>query len=70
MLEELLDIPRIYGQLIGSVVFVAYVALGGLLAIVWTNVVQFILMMGSLFFVLPGIYRMAGSWNHVMTQVE
>ena len=42
ILERLLDIPFFWGMLVGTVIFVFYVAVGGLLAVVWTNIVQFV----------------------------
>ncbi len=38
ILERLLGIPFLWGLVIGSLIFVSYVALGGLMAVVWTSI--------------------------------
>jgi Na+/proline symporter len=70
ILESLLDIPFLWGVLLGTVIFVFYVALGGLLAIVWTNIAQFIFMWVGLLILLPPLLERIGGWTSVMTSVE
>ena len=57
ILETLLDVPLLWGLVIGTVIFVAYVALGGLLAVVWTNIAQFAFMWLGLLILAPFVYR-------------
>ena len=53
ILERLLEIPFLWGLALGSLIFVAYVALGGLLAVVWTNIAQFFFMWAGLLLIAP-----------------
>ena len=70
VLERLLGMPLVWGQLLGTILFVSYVALGGLLAVVWTNLAQLILMWLGMFVVAVGVYRLAGGWVEVLVAVE
>ena len=70
ILESLLDIPFLWGLALGSVIFVGYVALGGLLAVVWTNIAQFFFMWGGLLLIAPVLVQEVGGWTAVMQQVE
>lgn len=70
ILETLLDIPFLWGLAAGTLIFVGYVALGGLLAIVWTNVAQFFFMWIGLLVLAPAVYREVGGWTEVLTAVE
>ena len=70
ILEKLLGIPFFWGLVLGTVIFVFYVALGGLLAIVWTNIAQFLFMWMGLLFLAPYVYEMAGGWFEVLEKVE
>ena len=70
ILESLLDVPFFWGLVIGSVIFVGYVALGGLLAVVWTNIAQFIFMWLGLAILAPYVYQEVGGWYSVLEQVE
>ncbi|MBU05672.1 MAG: hypothetical protein CL877_06945 [Dehalococcoidales bacterium] len=70
ILERLLEIPFFWGLVLGTVLFVAYVALGGLLAVVWTNIAQFLFMWAGLIIIMPAVYEAVGGWTAVMTQVE
>lgn len=70
ILERLLDIPFFWGLVIGTVIFVSYVALGGLLAVVWTSIAQFLFMWVGLLILAPFVYRMAGGWFDVLENVE
>ena len=70
ILETLLDVPLFWGLVIGTVIFVAYVALGGLLAVVWTNIAQFAFMWLGLLILAPFVYREVGGWFSVIEQVE
>ena len=70
ILERLLGIDVLWGQLLGTVIFVSYVALGGLLAIVWTNAAQFLMMWLGLIVVAVGVSSAAGGWFEVLRAVE
>ena len=70
ILESLLQVPFFWGLVIGSFIFVGYVALGGLLAVVWTNIAQFIFMWVGLIILAPYLYREVGGWFSVLEQVE
>lgn len=70
ILERILDVPFFWGLVLGTVLFVAYVALGGLLAVVWTNIAQFLFMWVGLIIIMPAVYDAVGGWTSVMTQVE
>ncbi len=70
ILERLLDISFMSALILGTVIFVAYVAMGGLLAVVWTNIAQFFFMWIGLFILVPYVYDAVGGWTSVLTQVE
>ena len=70
ILEKLLGIPFFWGLVLGTAIFVFYVALGGLLAVVWTNIAQFFFMWIGLMFLAPHVYEMAGGWFEVLEKVE
>jgi sodium/proline symporter len=70
ILETLLEVPFLWGLVIGTLIFVAYVALGGLLAVVWTNIAQFVFMWLGLLILAPFVYREVGGWFSVIEQVE
>ena len=60
ILERLIGVPFFWGMLIGTVVFVFYVAIGGLLAVVWTNIAQFVFMWLGLLLMGPLRLRAGG----------
>ena len=70
ILERLLGIGFLTALVLGTVIFVAYVALGGLLAVVWTNIAQFIFMWVGLLILVPYVYEAVGGWSSVLQQVE
>ncbi|MEM7467906.1 MAG: hypothetical protein AAF387_13615, partial [Pseudomonadota bacterium] len=70
VLESLLSIPFFWGLVLGTLIFVAYVALGGLLAIVWTNIAQFIFVWVGLVILAPAIYEHIGGWYDMLEKVE
>ena len=70
ILESLLGFDFITSLAIGTVIFVAYVTMGGLLAVVWTNVAQFLFMWVGLFILVPYVYDAVGGWTAVLQQVE
>jgi Na+/proline symporter len=70
ILEQLLGFSFIASLMVGTVIFVAYVAMGGLLAVVWTNVAQFLFMWIGLLILVPFVYDAVGGWSSVLQQVE
>lgn len=70
VLEQLLGTGFRTSLVIGTVIFVAYVALGGLLAVVWTNIAQFLFMWVGLLILVPYVYEAAGGWTTVLQKVE
>jgi len=70
VMERLLGLEFWVGQLVGTAIFVAYVALGGLSAVVWTNVVQLALMWIGLLVLAPAAYQAVGGFSSVMARVE
>jgi len=70
VLEQLLGIPFFWGMFVGTIIFVFYVAMGGLLAVVWTNIVQFVFMWLGLLLMAPYVYERVGGWYDVIDKVE
>ncbi|MEM9529739.1 MAG: sodium:solute symporter family protein [Pseudomonadota bacterium] len=70
ILEQLLGLDFMVCLVIGTLIFVGYVALGGLLAVVWTNVAQFIFMWVGLLILVPFVLEAVGGWTSVLTKVE
>ena len=70
ILERLLGIGFMTALVLGTIIFVVYVALGGLLAVVWTNIAQFIFMWVGLLILVPYVYEAVGGWHSVLEQVE
>ncbi|MGH9334961.1 MAG: sodium:solute symporter family protein, partial [Vicinamibacteria bacterium] len=70
VLEKLLGLESWLGQLLGTVVLVICVALGGLLAVVWTNVLQIALMWIGLLVLAPAVHRAVGDFPSLLAKVE
>lgn len=70
VLERLLGFEFMTCLILGTIIFVVYVALGGLLAVVWTNIAQFLFMWVGLLILVPFVYDAVGGWSSVLTQVE
>jgi sodium/proline symporter len=70
ILERLLGFEFFTCLIVGTIIFVAYVAMGGLLAVVWTNIAQFLFMWVGLLVLLPYVYDAVGGWQSVLEQVE
>ena len=56
--------------LIGAAIFIFYTVLGGLLAVVWTNIAQFVFMWVGLVILLPVAFNSVGGWYAVLDKVE
>ena len=70
ILERLLGLEFMSSLVLGTIIFVVYVALGGLLAVVWTNIAQFLFMWAGLLILVPYVYDAVGGWSSVLEQVE
>ena len=70
ILEQLLGLEFMTCLILGTVIFVSYVALGGLLAVVWTNIAQFVFMWVGLLILVPFVYDAVGGWSSVLQAVE
>ncbi|MBT8079407.1 MAG: sodium:solute symporter family protein [Gammaproteobacteria bacterium] len=70
ILERLLGLEFFTCLVVGTIIFVAYVAMGGLLAVVWTNIAQFLFMWVGLLILVPFVYEAAGGWFTVLEKVE
>src|SRR5713226_8819901 len=68
LLERLLGIPFVAGMALGAGIFIFFVTLGGLLAVVWTDIFLFILMWAGLIAILPAVRAAAGGLTSVLTQ--
>lgn len=70
LLEQLLGIPFVVGMALGTGIFVLFVTLGGLLAVVWTDIFLFTLMWAGLIAILPAVKAAAGGLTTVLTHVD
>ncbi len=70
ILERLLGFEFFTCLIVGTLIFVSYVAMGGLLAVVWTNIAQFLFMWVGLLILVPFVYDAVGGWHSVLEQVE
>lgn len=70
ILERLLGLDFMLCLVLGTAIFVLYVALGGLLAVVWTNIAQFLFMWFGLLIMVPFVYDAVGGWSSVLASVE
>ncbi|MGJ0845647.1 sodium:solute symporter family protein [Tissierella praeacuta] len=70
ILEGLLGISFEWSMIIGTVIFIAYVAAGGLLAVVWTNIIQALFMWAGLIVLMPKLWAATGGWTNVFVQVD
>jgi Na+/proline symporter len=70
ILEALLGIPFAPAMALGTALFVFYVAMGGMLAVIWTNIAQFVFMWIGLLIVMPSVYAAAGGFTTAMARVE
>lgn len=70
ILESLVGFPIIWGKLIGTLIFIAYVAMGGLLAVIWTNIAQFFLMWAGVLMLIPHLHSKVGGWSDVLSKAE
>lgn len=70
ILEGLLGIPFAPAMVFGTALFVFYVALGGMLAVIWTNIAQFVFMWVGLLIVLPHALQATGGWTAALERAD
>jgi Na+/proline symporter len=70
LLERLLGIPFVTGMALGTGIFISFVTLGGLLAVVWTDIFLFVLMWAGLIAILPAVHAAVGGFSDVLTRVD
>jgi sodium/proline symporter len=70
LLQQLLGIPFVAGMALGAGIFIVFVTLGGLLAVVWTDIFLFTLMWAGLIAILPAVKAAAGGLTAVMTRAD
>jgi Na+/proline symporter len=70
LLERLLGLPFIASMALGTSIFIAFVTLGGLLAVVWTDIFLFALMWAGLFAILPAVHAAVGGLSTVLEHVD
>lgn len=70
LLERLLGIPFVAGMALGTGIFILFVTLGGLLAVVWTDILLFVLMWTGLIALMPAVKAAAGGLTHVLIAAD
>jgi SSS family solute:Na+ symporter len=70
IVEGLLGVPFAWAMVVGTALFVFYVALGGMLAVIWTNVAQFLFMWLGLLILMPAVLDATGGWTTTLERVE
>ncbi len=70
LLERLLGIPFVAGMALGTGIFILFVTLGGLLAVVWTDILLFVLMWTGLIALMPAVTAAAGGLTHVLIAAD
>ncbi len=70
VLSGLLDLPFVTAMAVGTLLFVFYVAVGGILAVMWTNIAQFLFMWVGLLVIIPYVWQVAGGWTSVLERAE
>ncbi len=70
LLQQLLGFPFVPAMALGTALFVFYVALGGMLAVIWTNIAQFAFMWLGLLVMLPDVYQAVGGWSTALQKAE
>src|SRR5919201_463588 len=70
LLERLLGIPFVAGMALGTGIFISFVTLGGLLAVVWTDIFLFALMWLGLFAIMPAVHAAVGGLPNALLRVD
>lgn len=70
LLERLLGVPFVTGMAAGATIFILFVTLGGLLAVVWTDIFLFVLMWAGLLAILPAVHGAVGGLSAVLVRAD
>src|SRR5262249_7048920 len=70
LLERLLGLPFVIGMAAGASIFILFVTLGGLLAVVWTDIFLFVLMWAGLLAILPALHAAVGGLPSVLVHAD
>lgn len=70
LLENLLGVPFTWSMTLGTVIFITFVTMGGLLAVVWTDIFLFALMWLGLVAIFPAVYQAVGGLSEVLVKVD
>jgi Na+/proline symporter len=70
LLERLLGIPFVASMAVGTSIFILFVTLGGLLAVVWTDIFLFALMWAGLIAILPAVHSAVGGLATVLVHTD
>jgi len=70
VLSNLLGFSFATSMAVGTALFVFYVAWGGMLAVIWTNIAQFLFMWLGLVVLMPAAYKAAGGWSTALERAE
>jgi Na+/proline symporter len=70
VLSGLLDLPFVTAMAVGTLLFVFYVVIGGILAVMWTNIAQFVIMWLGLLVIVPYVWQTVGGWTEVLEKAE
>jgi SSS family solute:Na+ symporter len=68
-ITTLTGIPKEYTLIFATVIFVIYTTAGGLIAVVWTDVMQYLVLMIGIIVALPLAIVKAGGWSHIVATV-
>lgn len=68
-ITTLTGIPQTYTYILATVLFVAYTAAGGLLAVVWTDVIEYFVLMFGVIIMLPLSIAKAGGVSNIIATV-
>ncbi|WP_432663086.1 sodium:solute symporter family protein [Wukongibacter baidiensis] len=68
-ITTLTGIPQHYTYIIATVLFVTYTAAGGLVAVVWTDVIEYFVLMFGVIIMMPLAISKAGGMSHIMQTV-
>ena len=71
ILEAIFEIEPLYGITISAIIIIIYTILGGLLAVAWTDLIQGILMIGTLV-ILPlyGLFELFNNYEYLNLSIK
>jgi Na+/proline symporter len=70
LLENLIGLPFTWSMTLGTVIFISFVTMGGLLAVVWTDIFLFALMWLGLVAIFPAVYNAVGGLGQVLVAAD